>query len=197
MARVAGVDAAPGGWAVVVLDDDGVVDTRVVARFADLPRADVLAVDIPFVLQRDGWRAADRQAKRLLGARHSTLFLTPPAAVVDCADYPTANTRCRELTGGGLSKQMFNLFGRIREVRDTGVDIHECHPELVFMRLAGGRPLASKRTAAGVAERRALLSHLDLPADATHDVLDAAACALAAADIAAGAGHSIDGVIWY
>ena len=193
--QVAGVDAAPGGWAVVALDDTRLSFAGVVPRFTDI-KADVIAIDIPFLLQADGWRDADREAKRLLGARHSTLFLTPPASVVDCLDYPTANARCRELTGGGLTKQMFNLFARIREVRDAGVDVYECHPELVFLRLAGA-PLPSKRTADGLAQRRALLADLDLPRNATHDVLDAAACALAAADIAAGRSRSVGEVIWY
>ncbi len=191
--RVAGVDAAPGGWAAVILEDGEVVAAEIVAAFADVV-GDVIAVDIPCVLQDAGWRAVDYEAKRLLGARHSTLFLTPPEAVVACADYATANARCRELTGGGLSKQMFNLFARIREVRADGRHVYECHPELVFTRLAGA-PLPSKRTAEGLSARRPLLPAL--PTNASHDLLDAAACALAAADIAAGTGRSLGGVIWY
>jgi predicted RNase H-like nuclease len=182
----------------VLLDAGHVVRAEVLPTFADVVAlgCDVVTVDIPFVLQADQWRAADYEAKRFLGARHSTLFMTPPAAVVECADYPSANARCRELTGGGLSKQMFNLFPRIREVLAAGVDVYECHPEMVFARLAG-QPLPSKRTPEGMAQRRALLAPLELPPLATHDVLDAAACALAAADIAAGRGHSIAGTIWY
>ena len=192
---VAGVDAAPGGWAVVVLVDGIVREARTLRTFAEV-EADLIAVDMPFELQSGGWRSADYAAKRMLGARHSTIFMTPPAAVVDCDDYPTANARCRDLTGGGLSKQMFNLFSRIREVRAAGVQVYECHPELAFMRLAG-HVLPSKRTADGLGMRRRLLAGLELPPTATHDVLDAAACALAAADIADGRGRSIDGVIWY
>jgi predicted RNase H-like nuclease len=166
--------------------------------FADVVRlgASVVAVDIPFVLHARGWRAADREAKAMLGARHSTLFMTPPAMVVDCTDYSTANACCRELTGGGLSKQMYNLFPRVREVLAARLGVYECHPELVFARLAGA-PLSSKRTADGLARRRELLDGLGLPPSASHDVLDAAACALAAADIAAGCGRSIADTIWY
>ena len=200
--RVAGVDAAPGGWAVIVLDDGAVATAEVVPTFAEVVALDasVLAVDIPFALQADGWRVADREAKRLLGARHSTIFMTPPEAVLACIDYPSANARCRELTGGGLSKQMYNLFARMREVRAAGVPVHEVHPELAFVSMAGA-PLPSKRTAEGMACRRSLLANLDLPPAASHDLLDAAVCALVARRIAAGTARSLPeggpGVIWY
>jgi predicted RNase H-like nuclease len=190
---------------VVVLDDTKLVAAaEVVSAFADIAAfaADVVAVDIPFVLQAEGWRAADREAKRLLGRRHSTIFMTPPAPVVECDTYEAANALCRRLTGGGLSRQMFNLFARVREVAASGVPIYEVHPELAFAAIAG-TPLPTKRSASGLAQRRGLLeaAGVELPGTAGHDMLDAAVCALVARRIASGDARALPAggpsIIWY
>ncbi len=201
---VVGVDAARQGWAVVTLRDGRVEAAEVVPAFADVValNADVVAVAIPFVLQTDGWRVADREAKALLGRRHSTIFMTPPAAVVDCEAYDAANALCGELTGGGLSRQMYNLFVRIREVRASGARVHEVHPDLAFAALAG-EPLPTKRSVEGRRSRLELLGDAGIhpPAESTHDLLDAAACALVAQRIAAGSARSLPAggppVLWY
>ncbi len=76
--------------------------------------------------------------------------------------------------------------------------VREVHPEVVFHRLSGGRLLPSKKTPAGRRARLELLAAagLELPpgwdrrfarrAVQPDDLLDAAACALAARDIALG-----------
>jgi predicted RNase H-like nuclease len=107
-------------------------------------------------------------------------------------------------SGLRLSRQSFHLLPRIAEV-DRRISpalqsrIHEGHPELIFQMLAG-RPLPTrKRTPDGVAERVRVLAgvglHLDVEmvrarlgrdAVAADDVVDAAACAIAARRVALG-----------
>jgi predicted enzyme related to lactoylglutathione lyase len=59
--RVAGVDLAGGGWAVVVLEENRIVDTFRCQTFAEalLVDAQVVAVDIPIGIPREGARPAD------------------------------------------------------------------------------------------------------------------------------------------
>jgi predicted RNase H-like nuclease len=78
---------------------------------------------------------------------------------------------------------------------NRSLDIREVHPELVFQRLNGGRPLASKKSEAGMSMRRQLLqqaglsnvnewiAHTRLGTGAKRDdVLDACSVAIAARD---------------
>lgn len=101
-------------------------------------------------------------------------------------------------SGLRLSRQSFALLPRIAEV-DRRISpslqarVHEGHPELIFQVLAGEPLLTRKRTAAGVAERLRVLNRAGLAFDvervrdrlgrravAADDVVDAAACAVAA-----------------
>jgi predicted RNase H-like nuclease len=96
----------------------------------------------------------------------------------------------------------------VDEARHAG-PVVEAHPELAFLALAG-EVLVSKRTWDGAVRRRAVLAACGvvLPDDlgptggtaAVDDVLDAAACALVARDVADGVarqlGEPAEGVIW-
>ena len=192
----------------------GSLDVAVVDDFAE-PLARVvdgrlaaLAVDMPIGLPDDGHRAADREARRRLGARRSTVFPTPCRATLEAASYDDALAISRRVTGKGLSVQAFNLLTRIREVdrlmRPELQDrIVECHPELAFTRLAGAPLARSKHTPEGIAERTTLLEAAlaaagvepGLVAEAvtapprgarSDDVADALAIALVARDLADG-----------
>ena len=198
-----GVDGYPRGWVGVALADDGrtrLLTGRTVADLvAQVPDVRVVAVDIPIGLCDDERRACDMAAKRLLGARSSTVFLTPVRAALTAATYAEANERSRALTGLGISRQAYALRARILEVdewvRRAPVPVYEVHPEVCFARMAG-RVLTSKKTTWLGAEqrRRALAEHgIELPADnetpgdvPVADVLDAAACAWTARRIEAG-----------
>jgi predicted nuclease with RNAse H fold len=92
-----------------------------------------------------------------------------------------------------------DVFGALSA---AGLDVVETFPHAVFRALAGGVRVAAKSTPAGLAQRVELLAGAGL-VDSTlpmwgHDGLDAAACALVAADPSArslGCGH--DGsAIW-
>ncbi len=208
MARVVGVDGCRGGWVAVALPGPEVI---VCATLRDVlaayPDAACVAVDMPIGLPAGpGGRASDRAARQLLGRASSRVF---PAPTMACLEMPTyAAARLVEPT---LSAQSYALRGKILEAEEARRDgpVTEAHPELAFLAFAG-RVLVSKRTWDGAVQRRAVLAAegLVLPDDlgptggtaAVDDVLDAAACALVAADVVEGTaqrlGDPAEGVIW-
>jgi cyanate lyase len=199
---VTGLDGCRNGWAAVDLGDDGrlagirlgpALDTLL----AGTPAGQVVGIDMPLGLLADGWRAADREARALLGARRSSVFAIPPGPVWQEASYRAANERCRALTGSGLSAQAWGLQRKLLEANDYRLrcrhPLYEVHPELSFSAMAGAPLRYPKRLPAGAAERRGLLAAagIVIPPDGpwsrvTADVLDAAAVAWTARRIALG-----------
>lgn len=186
---VAGVDGVPDGWVMAVTEAAGgsPVEFSVWHTLADLwsqaraRRLRVVAIDMPAGLPGTERRESDTEAHRLLGARRSSLFWTPPLCVLDSGSHAEANRRSWEETGRGISAQAFNLMPRIREVRDTLVAddfapmarprAAEVHPESSFVRLAGAPMSVSKRQPAGEEER------LDVLAEAFPNIVEAAVTA--------------------
>ena len=147
------------------------------AALLALPAA-VVAIDIPLALPVDGRRrACEVVARERLGAQRSSVFFAPPTAVLAARSHLEASALSRAAGSVGVSIQTWNIVPKIREA--LAVDdprLLEVHPELSFRAL--GPVTASKRTAAGRAERRALLGHPVLPRIApAEDCLDALACA--------------------
>ena len=145
--RVVGVDGARGGWVAVILRD-GAFETAAFAPSLEesiglLEPLAVVAIDIPIGLPRTAraWpRPADLEARRLLGARRSSVFLAPPRPVLECGTWDDANHLHRTLTGNGLSRQSWALFERIQEAdafASLHTNTHEVHPEVSFHALAG------------------------------------------------------------
>jgi len=176
-------------------------------RWADLPEAEMIAVDMPIGLPESGERGCDREARKLLGKRRSSVFLGLRRPLLGFADYPSANEWAKA-DGAGLSKQAWYLLGKIREIDDAikpadQARIREAHPELAFLALKGGPLDHPKRTAAGQAERIALLEaagfgpiqpRIDLlgPERAQpDDLLDACALALTAERMLNGEGKRL------
>lgn len=174
----AGADGCRRGW--VVATRSGVEVVTALADIAD--RHTVIGVDMPVVLA-DAWgRRCDDEARRFLGRRASTIFNAPPRSIVDHVDYAVCNAEARRRYGRAFSRQSFNLFPKIREMLALAADrpglLLEIHPECSFRTLAG-RDLAPKRTAAGFADRLALVRSVfgavetRVPGAARDDVLDA------------------------
>jgi predicted RNase H-like nuclease len=199
--RVTGVDGCRNGWAAVDLDDGQLAGVRLGqtldALLSGSAPGQVVAIDMPLGLLAEGWRAADREARALLGARRSSVFAIPPGPVWQEASYRQANERCRGLTGSGLSAQAWGLQRKLLEANDYRLrcrhPLHEVHPELSFQAMAGAPLRHAKHVPDGHAERRGLLAHAGIliPPDgawrrAAVDVLDAAAAAWTAQRIAAG-----------
>jgi predicted RNase H-like nuclease len=219
--RVVGVDGCRKAWAAVSLKDGHFDEAVLLPSLADVleavPELSVLAVDIPIGLPEAGVRTADLEARRFVGSRWRSVFLTPPRAALEAATYAEASAAARRLTGAGLSQQSYGLRSKILEA-DALVDdrIHEVHPEVTFRAIAG-EPLAlGKKTGGGALLRLRLLEHvgISIPADLgpaavtpLDDLLDAAAAAWSGHRIATGQAETIPAevsrssrsrpVIWY
>ncbi len=221
---LAGVDGCPGGWVVVLIAASNTSAAPIVRRvtaFADIlafpEQPTLIAVDMPIGLPERigvGGRGCDVAARVVLGARQSSLFAVPARAAVMATDYLEA---CRLAALHSepprkVSKQCFNLFPKIREIDalmtpELQLRVRECHPEVAFWALNGGRPIElpkkvkSRPHPPGLELRRALLETAGMPISAIltqaaglrgfglDDVMDAAACAWAARAIAAGNGR--------
>jgi predicted RNase H-like nuclease len=116
------------------------------------------AIDIPIGLAERDPRACDREARRMLGPRRSSVFPAPARGVLGARSYAEACDRSRRACGKGISKQLFNILPKIAEVDrllSPRLQRHlfEMHPELSFTVLAGAPMRSAKQTAAGRAER--------------------------------------------
>lgn len=194
--RVAGVDLARGALAVVVLEENRVVDAFRCETFADalLVDAEVIGVDLPIGIPDDGPRPADTAARRFVGPRAASVFATPLRPILEAENYEQARLVATELTGKSVSAQTYALRRRILELDDYALDdprVIEVHPEVSFRELAHG-PLLSKHRTDGLMQRRLLLqqSGIELPASvprvAEPDLLDATVVAWSAARYARG-----------
>jgi predicted RNase H-like nuclease len=203
--RAVGVDGCREAWVAVTLNDGRFERAVLVPSLADVlegePEATVMAVDIPIGLPEAGVRAADLEARRFVGPRWPSVFLTPPRAAVEAPTYLEAAAAARRLAGAGLSRQSYGLRRKILEA-DALVDgrIHEVHPEVTFRAIAG-EPLAwAKKTAGGALLRLRLLEGVGIsfPADLgpaaavpLDDLLDAAAAAWSGHRIATGQAETL------
>jgi predicted RNase H-like nuclease len=211
--RVAGVDMAGGGWAVVVLEGERLEDALRCQSFAEalLVDSEVVGVDIPIGIPDSGSRPADVAARRFVGSRASSVFPTPIRPVLEAPTYAEARALAVELTGKSVSAQSYVLRHRILEVDEHAHGderVIEVHPEVSFSELTQ-RPLLSKKRTDGQAERRALLEEagIELPAwvprIAEPDLLDATVAAWTAGRYARGEALSLPeghvdriGAIW-
>ena len=208
MDTVAGVDGCPGGWVAAVWGDGGVEWRALPLAFGPmlegLADCAVVAVDVPIGMPATGYRACDVAAREALGAARSSVFLTPPRAVLEAPDYATACAVGRAAEGRAISKQTWFIRDRIlgAAARDGVV---EAHPEVSFLRMAG-RVLPPKKSAPGLAARllalgepfgdvAALIADAPRPARAD-DALDALACAWTARRVLDGTAERLgDGVM--
>lgn len=203
-----GIDGCRGGWFYVCFDA-GNLSGGTVSRLEGLLEratlADVVFVDIPIGLwaAAPGGRQCDSEARRLLGPRASSVFNAPIRGILGLPGYQEANATSRQLTGKGISKQTWNICGKILEVdalmkADPKARriIREVHPELCFYGLANGHPMThNKKTQAGFCERLEIierylpgardfvdsaLAHYPRSVLAADDILDAAVAALTA-----------------
>lgn len=166
--RAWGVDGCKAGWIAIARDGDDGIDARCVATAAELfeatPHPDIVAIDVPIGLPDAGLRACDREARRLLGPRRSSVFSAPLRGLLAARSWEEACAIRRRIESKGMSKQAWGIVAKIREVdallRSRPAlrgRIREVHPELSF-RIWRGEDLAhSKKQAAGRRERRDLV----------------------------------------
>lgn len=217
---VAGADGCPAGWITVQypVGQPAAAAWQIFPSFADLLAFTedfaAVAIDMPIGLPdvaTTGGRAADRQARAVLGARQSSVFAVPARATIACTDYRDAcATNLRHTDPPRkVAKQMFYLFDKIREI-DAAMTpalqdrVVECHPEVAFWAINGQTALdePKKRKSSpyppGLDLRRALLAGKGYAADfltgpdcprreaAPDDLLDACAAAWTANRLATG-----------
>jgi predicted RNase H-like nuclease len=169
---IAGVDGCPAGWIVALacMRHERLHSLKFVLcpHFDDVLHLDaaptVVAVDMPIGLlpePQPGGRICDRQARRLLGRRASSVFSPPSRRILQAAQYDEVRTH-------GLSRQAFGILPKVREVdrlmspalQNT---IYEAHPELAFTAAAGAPMRYNKKTAAGREERLRALAQVAEP----------------------------------
>lgn len=204
---VAGVDGYAGGWVASLVREGSLVDVRIYPSFgrllSDLPDAGVIAVDVPIGLPGREYRAADLEARRWVGRRRSSVFLTPPRIVLSAPTYREALDISRRLLGRGLSAQAYHFGKKVLEVDPLvapGDHVIEIHPEVSFRAMAGRELRHSKHRPEGRRWRYELLrsAGLDVPRDTgagwavpEHDLLDSAAAAWSARRVALGEARSL------
>jgi predicted RNase H-like nuclease len=202
--RALGLEGFGKGWVAVLLDGD----IQEISFCRDVAGAlstgfDRAAIDIPIGMPDDGERACDRLARERLRPHSSRVFTGARRWLWrEFSDPDNANRDALRRGQKRVSRQLWHLGPKIIEV-DTFLranrsrDIREAHPELVFLRLNNGMPLASKKSEAGIDLRRTLLRRegiRDIDQWLAHerigtgakidDVLDACAVAIAARDVA-------------
>lgn len=166
-----GVDGCHGGWLTLSAELEGpllAIDLHPDAASLVAGVWSLTAVDMPIGLPEAEPRACDREARRLLGARRSSVFAAPPRAALEARDHPQASDLCRRALGVGMSLQSFHLLPRIRDLdRQLRADsslvtrVLEVHPELSFCLWNGGVPLSqAKKCPEGRAQRLALVETL-------------------------------------
>lgn len=214
---VCGLDGCRSGWVMVTLVlHEGLAAPviRVVPDLAELVRGiesgwvAAAAIDIPIGLAARDPRQADLEARRRLGPRTSSVFPAPVRPVLAAETYAEACAISREVCGKAVSKQLFNILPKIREVDALQSprlqnQLFEMHPEVSFAELAGGPMRFHKSTPEGRHERlQALhtvfpwageLSGGPMPGAQPDDVLDAMIGAWTARRFALGAHLQLGG----
>jgi predicted RNase H-like nuclease len=196
-----GLDGYRHGWVAVRIEGDAsslcFYDDIAALLATSFDRA---AIDMPIGLPQRGDRACDLAARALLKPHTSRVFTGARRGLWDFPTHAAANRALRARGEAGVSIQLWHLGRKIRELdalmtRRRQTRIREAHPELVFLRLNGGVPLASKHTMAGWTLRRRLLRRegfseigrwlrVDRHGSGAKvdDILDACAMAIAARD---------------
>jgi len=173
---VAGVDGCRAGWIAALLNlktgDWCFHYAPSLAAIADAPqRPKIIAVDMPMGFlehAEPGGRACEREARRLLKGKTSSVFAVPVRAALASPSYSHALAANRASSDHalGLSKQAWHLVPKMCELdallgsrRRLRERVFEAHPELAFARLNEGTAiLASKKTRDGQRIRLSLLA---------------------------------------
>ncbi|WP_147802652.1 DUF429 domain-containing protein [Alkalicoccus halolimnae] len=160
--NAAGIDGCPGGWVAARAENGRVYSIDLVPHLHGLKTGygEEIWIDMPIGLPSASAypRKAEREARKLLKPRASSVFTVPCREVLHTEGYREANRLHRELTGQGISRQSWYLFSKIKEAevlanRMNQTMIREAHPELVFYGLSGKTMKHSKKKAAGMGER--------------------------------------------
>ena len=162
--KVVGLDGFKNGWVAVMLDGNAQT-ISFHANVADALRGpfDRAGIDIPIGMTEDGERACDLLARDKLRPHSSRVFTGARRWLWQEFDDPDkANKEARRRGQKRVSRQLWHIGPKIMEVdafmrAHPPIDVREVHPELVFLRLNGSKPLLAKKSEEGDALRRRLL----------------------------------------
>ena len=158
-----GVDGCRSGWFSVGLDRCGGYRIGQFSAFPELlghyRDAKLVLVDIPIGLPHGpGGRDCDREARRMLGARGSSVFPTPTRQTVRRTAESTCDYKCaadveQGITGKRITKQSFAICRKIDEVDAVMIHrggmsdtvVREVHPEICFWTMNQGKPAISRK----------------------------------------------------
>ena len=166
-----GIDGCKIGWFYIRLGEKESFDFGVLKSIDELPQIacskSFVCIDIPIGLKEHDTqeRRCDKEARRLLKKKGSSVFPAPSRLSLDANEYQIASALNKKFTGRKLTLQSFFISKKIKEVdafvRNSGTAFHirECHPELCFFALNNFEPLKySKKKKEGRTERKCILS---------------------------------------
>ncbi len=165
-----GVDGCRAGWLLCQLTQNDApkfwVAKHLIQEKTLFQTASAVFVDMPFGLSSQGERTCDQLARKMLGKRRATIFMTPCRQAVYAANYQQACRVNQAICGKKISIQAWNLIPKIRQLDQflrenpaLTVRFFESHPELCFAWLNEGQILqSSKKTVEGQHQRLRLLA---------------------------------------
>lgn len=174
MALVAGMDGCLKGWLCLIKDlATDHVHAKILSDISGLleleARPEVVTIDIPIGLTDRGSRECDLLARaHLKASRASSVFPAPIRPVLEATSYSQACQIGEKVEGRKLSKQLWAIMPKIREV-DTFLRtdptrrrwVREVHPEVCFWAWNKNKAMThKKRSPEGKAEREALIKPL-------------------------------------
>lgn len=164
--RIAGIDGCRSGWLIVEANGDlSKAELQFAPNWNSVNcAAKIVAVDMPIGISQRGVRQCEVEARKLLSPYAARVFksLSRGALRFAQSEWKTANQWSKGQGFGGISKQIWNIRPKIKEI-DRAIAsadqarIYEAHPELAFARINGGKPLDSKHTPEGLRARKRLL----------------------------------------
>lgn len=177
MTWIAGVDGFKSKWCAVLQNlDTEELRVQIVPTFAallslaEVPK--VVAVDIPIGLPEfaaPGGRACERESRRVLGPRVSSVFSAVGRQAITQASRADADRVSRAAGGLGVGAQAWGLAAKLREADaaitpDAQKVIREVHPEVSFWAMNGRVPMPfNKKSSEGERARQDALIQSGFP----------------------------------
>lgn len=168
MKNILGIDGSKSGWVGVKQSSkqEGILEILFKNKLIDFlsPDIDLIIIDMPVGLDKNiqqGGRLVDKEARKRLLKRKSSIFNAPIRDVLKAKSYNEANTISKN-KGLGISKQSWNLVPKINELDQIlqikiRPQIYESHPELCFQIMNDGALKFSKKDKLGIKERKNIL----------------------------------------
>ena len=168
MKNILGIDGSKSGWIGVKqnLNHEGSSEILFNNKLIDFlsPDIELIIIDMPVGLDKNiqqGGRLVDKEARKQLLKRKSSIFNAPIRDVLKAKSYNEANSISKS-KGLGISKQSWNLVPKINELDQImqikiRPQIYESHPELCFQTMNEDELRFSKKENLGIKERKKIL----------------------------------------